>query len=100
MEKFRNACKKISAVIKKIYGWGIFACLFLGGAAVIGYIVALCTGGDTAAAICEFLYKKFFYYLILAADGFVLLGLAAMYLGGEKSMVLERKKKKKQSEAK
>lgn len=93
MEKFKRVCKKISEILKKIYGWGILACLFIGGATVLGYIAALIIGGDTAAAICEFIYKEFFYYMFLIADGFVLLGLIAMYLAGEKSMLLQKKKK-------
>ncbi len=94
MKKTNEICKKIATFIKKIYGYGIFACLFLGGLTVLGYIAALLIGGDLATKICEFIYKTMFYWLILSADVFVLLGLVAMYLSGEKSMTILRKAKK------
>ena len=85
--------KKIADILKKIYGYGIVIALFLGGATVFGYIAAMFIGGATAEAICVFIYKKFFLWLIIGADTIVLLGLVAMYLSNEKAMTLERKKK-------
>ncbi len=89
----KKVMKKISDILKTIYGYGIAFCLFAGGATVIGYLAALVIGGETAAAICTFLYKTALHDLILAAGCFVLLGLLAMYLSGESSMKLDKKKK-------
>lgn len=86
---------KISGVIKKIYGYGIAISLILGGLTVLAYIAALIIGGDTAALICDFIYNKFFHYLIIVSNIIVLLGLLAMYLSGEKSMTLDKEKRKK-----
>ena len=86
--------KKVSDILKKIYGYGVVVALFLGGATVLGYIAALIIGGETAMAICTFIYKKLFVWLIIGADIDVLLGLVAMYLAKEKSMILETGKKK------
>ena len=82
--------QKITKILKKIYGYGILAALFLGGATVIGYIVAMFIGGDTATAICTFIYKALFKWLIIGADIIVLIGLVSMYLSKEKSMNLEK----------
>ena len=48
-----------------------------------GYVAALIIGGDTAAAICHFLYKQLTPVLIYASSILVLFGLVAMYLSGE-----------------
>lgn len=87
--------KKAGEFLKKIYGYGIVAVLFIGGFTVVGYIAAMIIGGDTAAAICYFIYKKLFLWLIIGADIVVLLGLVSMYLTKEKSMNLEKHKSKK-----
>ncbi len=87
--------KKAGEFLKKIYGYGIVAALFIGGFTVVGYIAAVIIGGDTAAAICSFIYKKLFLWLIIGADIIVLLGLVSMYLTKEKSMNLEKHRSKK-----
>ena len=50
MTKFVN-------VLKKIFGITILLALFAGGMAVIGYVVALCIGGETATKICLFIFE-------------------------------------------
>ena len=87
--------KKVADILKKIYGYGIVIALFVGGLTVFGYLAAMFIGGETAEAICVFIYKKFFLWLIIGADIIVLLGLVAMYLSKEKSMTLETGKKSK-----
>ena len=82
--------QRIAKILKKIYGYGILAALFLGGTTVAGYIVAMFIGGDTATAICTFIYKTLFKWLIIGADIVVLIGLVSMYLSKEKSMHLEK----------
>ena len=53
----KEICKKISAVLKTIFGYGIMICLFAGGLTFFGYLAALIIGGETATAICVFIYK-------------------------------------------
>lgn len=84
---------KLADILKKIYGYGMVIALLGGGATVLGYMAALLIGGETATAICAFIYKKLFLWLIIGTDIIVLIGLAAMYLAKEKSMTLETKKK-------
>ena len=58
--------KKVSAVMKKIFGYGILLSLTVGFLVLLGYIVALIVGGESAALICDFIKNKvlsvlFFY---------------------------------------
>ncbi len=90
----KNVLKKISAVLKKIFGYGIMITLFAGGLTFFGYVAALIIGGDTAAMICEFIYKDFIPVIVYITSILVLLGLVAMYLNGEMALTAESKKKK------
>ena len=91
----KEVCKKISAVLKTVFGYGIMICLFAGGLTFFGYMAALIIGGDTAAAICEFIYKTIVPHIIKLSTAMVLLGLVAMYLNGEMALTSDRKKSSK-----
>ena len=93
----KETCKKVSQVLKKIFGYGIMICLFAGGLTFFGYVAALIVGGDAAAAICTFIYKTCMPVVIKTSTAFVLLGLLAMYLAGEKSLTVGNNKNKKKS---
>ncbi len=84
--------KKISTVLKTIFGYGILLTLFAGGLTFFGYVAALIIGGNAAAAICAFIYDKFIPVIVYATSLLVLLGLVAMYLGGEMALTGNTKK--------
>ncbi len=90
----KETCKKISAILKTIFGYGIMICLFAGGITFFGYLAALFIGGETATAICVFIYKKFIPVIVYATSILVLLGLVAMYFGGEMALTTQKKRKK------
>jgi hypothetical protein len=85
--------KKISKVCKLIFGYGIMITLFAGGLTFFGYLAAMVIGGETATAICVFIYKQIFPIIIYAANILVLFGLVSMYLGGEMALTTDKKKK-------
>ena len=87
----KEICKKISAVLKTIFGYGIMICLFAGGLTFFGYLAALFIGGETAAAICVFIYKTIIPVIIKISTSMVLLGLVAMYLNGEVALTSNKK---------
>lgn len=89
----KEICKKVSSVLRSVFGYGIMICLFAGGATFFGYIAALIIGGDTAAEICKFIYKSFFPVIIKTSNILVILGLLVMYLNGEMSLTISKKKK-------
>ena len=88
----KEICKKISNVIKTVFGYGIMICLFAGGLTFFGYIAALIIGGDTAALICDVIYNTIIPIIIKASTILVLLGLVAMYLAGEMALTSNKKK--------
>lgn len=92
MKKF---CKKLSDVIKTIFGYGIMITLFAGGLTFFGYVIALIIGGDVATTICDVIYNKIIPVIIYASVIMVLLGLVDMYLNGEVALTPEKKKSQK-----
>ena len=90
--KFKEICKKISSVLRVIFGWGIMLCLFAGGLTFFGYVAALCIGGEAAAAICVVISKTITPWIIRCSTVMVLLGLVVMYLNGEVALTSDKKK--------
>ena len=91
----KEICKKISKVLKTVFGAGIMVCLFAGGLTFFGYMAALIIGGETATAICTVIYKGIIPYIIKASTILILLGLVAMYLNGEMALTTAKNKEKK-----
>lgn len=79
----KEKMKKISTVMKEIFGYGMLLSLLVSALVFIGFIVALIVGGEAAVKISEFLYKGVVPVLIYATSILVLFGLVAMYFGGE-----------------
>ena len=94
----KNTLKKISDVFKLIFGYGIMIVLFAGGLTFFGYVIALIVGGDTATAICTWIYKSFIPVIIYASTVLILFGLVTMYLAGEKALTPELKNAKHEGE--
>ncbi|MBQ9968183.1 MAG: hypothetical protein IJO88_05625 [Oscillospiraceae bacterium] len=85
--------QKIAKVAGVVYGYGIMLALVIGGLSFFGYVAALIVGGNTAAAICDFIYKQLYPILVYGSSAIVVLGLIIMYLKGEKALSAEKKKK-------
>ncbi len=83
---------KISGVLKNIFGWGIFLCLFAGGFTFFGYLAAIFIGGETATAICVVIYDKIIPLIIYTSTVTVVIGIFAMYFAGEKALTPETEK--------
>lgn len=84
-------CKKISKILKTIFGYGIMVTLFAGGLTFFGYVAALIVGGDMATAICTVIYNDIVPIIIYVSVIMVLIGLVAMYLNGEVALTPEKK---------
>ena len=87
--------KKISNVILKIFGIGITLCLFAGGLSIVGFIVALCIGGEAATAICVFIHKTYFPWVIIFTSIFAGFGLLGMYMNKIQALTIGSADKKK-----
>ena len=86
----KEICKKISNVLRVIFGYCVMISVFVGGLTVFGYIAALIIGGDTATAICVFIYKTIIPIIIKVSTICVLLGLVVMYLNGEVALTAHK----------
>lgn len=89
----KKVIKVISEVILWIFGIGDTCCLFAGAISLIGFIVALCIGGETATEICVFIHKTYFPWVIKFTTVFTGLGLLGMYLTKTQSLSIGKKKK-------
>ena len=94
----KGTFKKVSDVFKLIFGYGIMIVLFAGGLTFFGYVAALIIGGETATAICTWIYKSFIPVMIYASTILILFGLLTMYLAGEKALIPGRKDAKEKGE--
>ena len=94
----KESLKKVSDVFKLIFGYGIMVVLFAGGLTFFGYILAIIIGGETATAICTWIYKSFVPVLIYVSTILILFGLLTMYLAGEKALVPSMKNSKSKKE--
>lgn len=81
--------KKIANVLSTIFSVGVLLTLVAGGISVIGFIAALCIGGDTAMELCRLIHKEYFPWVIKATSVFVAFGLVSMYLEKKKALVME-----------
>ena len=84
MTSMKEVMKKITEKLKIIFGYGIMLTLFVGGLTFFGYLAALIIGGDTAALICEVIYKQIVPVMIKTTTILVMFGLVTMYLAANK----------------
>ncbi|MBR3016529.1 MAG: hypothetical protein IKH57_05545 [Clostridia bacterium] len=94
----KETFKKISDVCKVIFGYGIMIVLFAGGLTFFGYIAALIIGGETATAMCTWIYKSFIPVIIKASTILILFGLVTMYMAGEKALTPDKHSAKNEGE--
>lgn len=88
-EKMKNIAKKL----KIVFGYGIMLTLFVGGLIFFGYLAALIIGGNTAALICDIIYKQIVPVMIKTTTILVMFGLLTMYLAGEMALTPNKRNK-------
>ena len=95
-QKRANIIKKLErpvAVLKALFGYGIMASLFVGGATVLGFLAALVAGGEVAACICDFIKAYVIPAVTYTSTITVLLGLVVMYMSGQSALTTKKNKK-------
>ena len=80
--------KRVSNCILYCFSFGVLAALLAGALALVGFIIALCIGGDIATDICVFIHKTYFPWVIRFTTIFVGLGLLGMYLTSTKALTI------------
>lgn len=84
--------KKFTDVLLKIFAYGILACLFAGGLSLVGYLVGLIIGGESATALCAWVFKTYLPWVIKATSVFTGIGLIGMYLSKQKALTAKAEK--------
>ena len=90
----KEKLKKISDVLKTVFGYSVMITLLVGALSFLGYVAAFIIGGEAAAVICDFVYNVILKVTIYASTVTILLGLVAMYLAGEMALTPNKKAKK------
>lgn len=85
--KFKETCHKIASWLEWAVGIAFAICLFLGGIGFIGYVIAFCIGGDTATAICNWIFTVFYKVLIKIGTISTVACFLMIYLRGDANWV-------------
>lgn len=94
----KETWKKVLDVCKLIFGYGIMIVLFAGGLTFFGYVIALIIGGETATAVCTWIYNSFIPVIIYSSTILILFGLVTMYMAGEKALIPGKKPAQEEGE--
>lgn len=78
---------RIVTVLEWIVGIALALCLFLGGLGFFGFVAAFCAGGEKAEAICTFLSKTYYVYLIKASTVTTVVCFVLQYFNGNAKWV-------------
>lgn len=84
--------KKISNVLLTIFSVGVLLTLFAGAVSILGYIVAMIIGGETATLICGFIKNDYYPWVIKITSVAVGCGLLGMYLSKVKALTVNGEK--------
>lgn len=85
---------KTADILLKIFAYGIIACLFAGGLSLAGYLVGIVIGGESATALCAWLYKTYLPWVIKATSVFTGIGLIGMYFSKQKALTVSKDQEK------
>ena len=72
--------EKLYRILNRIYGILMCTSFFAGFLPVIPFIVAICIGGETGAAISNFLYKEYYPWVIVLGSVAIVVGLFGLYV--------------------
>ena len=86
--------EKIYNALTKAYGLIMTISFFAGFLPIIPFIVALIIGGETATAICTFLYNEYYVWVIAGASIAIVIGVVAMYVGKKEGLSVKSVGKK------
>ncbi len=70
--------KKIGNILLYMFSAGVLICLLAGALSLVGYIAALCIGGESATNMCVFIHKEYFPIVIRFTSVFAGIGLLGM----------------------
>ena len=92
--------KKVGNFFLNVFAIGVTVCLFAGAVAFVGFIAALCIGGETATTLCVFIHKTYFPWIIRFTSISAFSGLIGMYINQMSSLTISSHKKDSSTEKK
>lgn len=84
---------KIGKISLRIFSIGVLLTLFAGGISLVGFIIAMIIGGETATNICVFIHKEYFPWVIRICSVAVAFGLLGMYINKKKALSMDSSEK-------
>lgn len=84
--------KKFSNILLTIFAIGVLVTMLAGAFAFVGYVVAMFIGGEAATALCAFIYKSYFPWVIKICSVCVGCGLIGMYLNKMRALTFSSDK--------
>ncbi len=81
--------EKIIKILNKAYAVLMSVSFFAGILPIIPFIIAIIIGGDTGAAISNFLYNHYYVWVIAAGSVAIVVGCIAMYVGKIETLSLK-----------
>lgn len=88
--------KKISDILLTVFAVGLIICLFAGGLSLLGYVIALFIGGETATKLCIFVFDSYLPWVIKFTSVFTGIGLIGMYLTKQKALTVSSEEDKEE----
>ena len=85
--------KRVSKVFLIVFSVGVLLTALAGALSFLGFVAALILGGETATAICVFIHKEYFPWVIQICSISVGFGLIGMYLNKMKALAFSEEKK-------
>ena len=89
-QKMIKKLEKTVSVCKIIFGYGIMISLFVGGLTMLGFVLAICVGGDLAAQICAVIKGYIIPAVTYTSTIMVLFGLVIMYMSGQSALTAKK----------
>lgn len=83
------------SICKIIFGYGIMISLFVGALTMLGFVFAICVGGDLAVQICAIIKKYIIPAITYTSTVMVLFGLVIMYMSGQSALTAKKTPKAK-----
>lgn len=85
------------SICKIIFGYGIMISLFVGALTMLGFVFAICVGGDLAAQICAVIKGYIIPAITYTSTIMVLFGLVIMYMSGQSALTAKKTPKTKEN---
>ena len=97
-EKVKAIINKVKEVCLWIFGIGVTVCVLAGALSLLGFIVALCIGGEAATNLSVFIHKSYFPWVIKFTTIFAAFGLLGMYLSKTKALTVSSENGEKKAD--